>query len=38
MDKDINVKLGAVGMASDPSLDLPPQIEACTKSRYVSTS
>ncbi len=28
MDKDINVKLGAVGMASDPSLDLPPQIEA----------
>ena len=28
MDKDINVKLGAVGMASDPSLDLPPQIAA----------
>jgi hypothetical protein len=28
MDKDINVKLGAVSMASDPSLDLPPQIEA----------
>ena len=28
MEKDINVKLGAVGMASDPSLDLPPQIQA----------
>ena len=28
MDKDINVKLGAVGSASNPSLDLPPQIAA----------
>lgn len=28
MDKDINVKLGAVGTNADTSLDLPPQIEA----------
>jgi hypothetical protein len=28
MDKNINVKLGAVGANADTSLDLPPQIEA----------